>query len=432
MYSLDDAIIRQIEKNEGIFQSREEMVQIYEVWGEYEIGNKLQKFKMMVEPNTATISTLMANHVVQRRKPFVAIRLEAREHSITGIGVADQIGDLNEEINTIHNQTIDATSVSICGMFGVRPGTPAWDALEKIYPGKRIPRTSAEDIQEVGMGPLKVNSIPLEEVARSYGERRTGISDFSMGREPSAARRGTATGTMAIIQEGNKKHDYQITDCRKGLGEVGFLVLSMVQQMYPDGRDIMVLGEDAAEFSKISLAFPTDISLDAAIAVEVQTTNSNVNRQVRTQNAITQFQLVSSMYAQALQLAQLLSVPGTSPSMINLGMQMAKGATICMKDILTAFENRRADEILPDLEEIYAQIGAVGLAQGFAAAAGLGAPGGGMPGEGGGGPGGGGGGQGGPPGGGVQAQNPAGASPEGRLGGPSSTLNSEGAGFGRY
>jgi len=374
-YAVDDRIVVQIEKNEGIFASDREFVEIYEVWADTEVNGELVKVKAMVEPSLGVFAALQPNPVLNRRRPFAALRLECREHSITGLGVGDQIGDLNEEANTVHNQMIDATTVSICQMFAVRQGSPAWEALESgIYPAKRIPKVSDSDVSVIEVGPMKATSLPLEEYIRSYAERRTGISDFGLGREPSASRRGTATGTLAIIQEGNRKFDFQVSDMRRGMGEIGMTVLGMIQQVYPEGRQLEVLGPAGESFNMINVAFPEDTPLEEAVSVEVIANSAAVNRQVKRQDSISLFQIVMSLYAQSFQLAQQLAMPGQPPPLIEMGVQMAKGAKILMQDILESFENRQADEIIPDLEELYAQIGAIGFAQGFAQAAGLGGP----------------------------------------------------------
>lgn len=373
-YVIEDAIDRQLQQNEGIFRSKQEYVEVYEVWGRYEVDGKLEELKLIVEPGTYSMPLLLHNPLFNKRRPFEILRLETREHSITGIGVADMIGDINEEMNVIHNQTIDATTVSICGMFGVRAGTPAWEALEKIHPGKRVPMVSDTDIKEIGLGPLKVNSLPLEEFLRSYAERRTGISDFGLGREPSPAHRGTATGTLAMIQEGNRKFDYQVADMRRAISNIGMCILSMEAQMFPDGRIIDVLGPDGQSWSQIQLLFPEDGPLEQAVVVEVNANTAAINRQAKRQDTIALFQLIMSFYAQAIELGEKISMPGHTPPFVEMTTQMARGGEILMRELLSAFENRQADEILPDLQELYAQIGALGLATGFAQTAGMGGP----------------------------------------------------------
>lgn len=347
-----------------------ETLEIYEVWAKRRLpGKGTQIVQMVIEPRTNTLLRYRLNPYFHGKYPVVIGRLEVREHSITGLGIADQIGDLNESSNTVHNQMIDATTVSICQMFGVRAGSMTEDALTDIHPGKRIPFTNPEDIKEISLGPLKATSLPIEEVNRNYSERRSGISDFGLGREPTPSRRGTATGTLAIIQEGNKKFDYQIRDMREALGELGGMILSMIQQNNPQGIATEILGKDGQSFRPIHLVFPAD-PIDRIALVEVVAGSPSLNRQSQRQDAISLFQIMMTVYAQAAQLGQQIQMT-PSPAMQALYIQIARGAEIMLKELFNAFENRRADEIIPQLEEIYDQIGAETIAQAVAFNAGM-------------------------------------------------------------
>lgn len=366
------------DEHEGVFPSGKPTIKVFDVWGRWDVnGDGIEEeMNVVFEAVTGTILRCNPNPYFHQKRPFVIGRLEPRAHRMAGLSIADQIGDLNEEANTVHNQTVDATTVSICQMFGVRAGSPAEAALDRIHPGKKIPYTMETDIREISMGPLKTNSFSLEELARIYAERRTGISDFSMGREPNPSRRGTATGTLAIIQEGNKKFDFQIRDMRQALGEAGMMLLSMMQQMNPEGIMQKVLGADASDLKLLQLSFPKK-PLDTVVSIEVTAGTSTINRQVQRQDALSLFQLMMNFYQQALQMGQLLATPGLPPPFIHLATQIASGSKALMAEILQSFEERREEELIPDLEEIYAALGTFSLAQGAALGPGLpGAPGG--------------------------------------------------------
>lgn len=366
----------------GYWPTAYQNIELYEIWAKYKIGNRSEgELQIVMEPLTQTICRINPNPYFHRKRPFVIGRLEVREHAIPGFGVGDQIGDLNDELNTVHNQTVDATTTATVQMFKVRAGSPAEASIDQIWPGKKIPVSQQDDVTELAMGTLTTTSFPLEQQVQSYAERRTGISDFNLGREPLPSRRGTATGTMAIIQEGNKKFDYQIRDMRSGLSEVGMMLLSMMQQNNPDGVVKEVLGKDGDSFQQIKLIFPT-IPLSAAVTVDVVAGTAAVNRQVQRQDAITLYQLMMSFYQQAFQFGQLLSQPGIPPTLAQLGLELAHGGEVLMKEVLNAFENRRGDELVPSLEDIYAQLAASGVAQGIAGAPGMGGAPAGVPGAG--------------------------------------------------
>lgn len=408
----------------GFWPTVRNTCQLFEIWTKYKIPDSDRppgELHIVVDSMTGKLLRCNPNPYFHRRRPFVLGRLEVREHTVAGIGITDMIGDMNDELNTIHNQTVDATTVATVQMYKVRAGSPAEAGLDQIWPGKRIPVSTPDDVQELAMGPLTTTSQPLETMVQQYAEKRTGISDFNLGREPTPARRGTATGTMAIIQEGNKKFDYQIRDMRMALGEVGSMLLALIQQMNPDGVVRQVLGRDADKFKAIKLIFP-DVPLDTAVSVEVVAGTATINRQVQRQDSITLFQLLMSFYQQSFQLGQLLAQPGIPPQLAMLGMQLAKGGETMMKEILLSFENRRGDELIPTLEDIYAQLYAGGAAQAAAQQAGMaGAPSG-AGGPGGPGPGAGAGGPAGPAGGGFPGGGPLPQGPPGGLGAPPSPL----------
>lgn len=379
----------------------DQVIETYEIWCRYDInGNgEPEELQLEIEPTGGIVLRCNPIPFFHRRRPFVIGRLEVIEHKIAGFGVADMIGDINEEVNTVHNQTIDAAKYSNLSMFTVRAGTPAWDATENLHSGLRIPVLQDTDFKGVPMGDFRASSIALEGNAHASAERRTGISDFSVGREPTPGRRGTATGTLAIIQEGNKKFDFQVRDIREALGEAGFMLLSLIDQMNPTGLVQEVLGLDGVAMESLRLSFPRDVPLHKAVSVEVVPSSAAVNRQIQRQDMVQLYQLWSSFAQQALQLGFTIQQMGQiSPALLSLITKTAKGGEVLMEEILQAFENRRKDELIPDLESIFNEIGA----QGAQLAAGLQAVGQLVQGVGGAGQGAGAGGPGQPAGGGVQ------------------------------
>lgn len=357
----------------GLLPNRSDQeIVTYEIWARYDINDDgvEEEIQLEILPDGASVLRCNALPYFHRRRPFVIGRLEVIEHQIAGYGVADQIGDINEEVNTIHNQTIDAAKFSNLSMFLVRAGTPSWDAMENLHSGLRIPMLQDTDVKPMPMGDFKVQALALEQNAHAMAERRTGVSDFSVGREPSASRRGTATGTLAIIQEGNKKFDFQVRDMRDAIGEAGFMLLSMIDQMNPDGLVQEVLGPDGTAMETMRINFPRDIPLHKAVSVEVVPSSAAVNRQIQRQDAVSLYQLWSSFAQQAIQLGFTIQQLGAiTPPLLALVSKLGKGAEVMLAEILQAFENRRKDELVPDLEEIYNEIGAQGaqLAQGLQA-----------------------------------------------------------------
>lgn len=148
--------------------------------------------------------------------------------------VPSWLKDIQEEINTIHNQRRDAVSLSLLKMWKYRLGS-RFDLNQEIYPGCMIGVLDMQDFEPVvtyehGITP----AISEEQLLNAYVERMTGISDYSAGRESAGSARATATGTIALIQNANLRIDLITRYWRNsGLRELGELIGELNKQFYP-------------------------------------------------------------------------------------------------------------------------------------------------------------------------------------------------------
>ena len=148
--------------------------------------------------------------------------------------VPSWLKDIQDEINTIHNQRRDAVSLSLLKMWKYRLGS-RFDLNQEIYPGCMIGVLDMQDFEPVvtyehGITP----AISEEQLLNAYVERMTGISDYAIGRDGESAARATATGTIALIRNANLRIDLIIRYWRNsGLKELGELIGELNKQFYP-------------------------------------------------------------------------------------------------------------------------------------------------------------------------------------------------------
>lgn len=142
--------------------------------------------------------------------------------------------DIQDEINTIHNQRRDAVSLSLLKMWKYRLGS-RFDTNQELYPGCMIGVLDMQDFEPIvtyenGITP----AISEEQLLNQYVERMTGITDYSYGRESASTSRPTATGTLALIQNANIRIDLIARYWRNGgLRELGKFIGELNQQFYP-------------------------------------------------------------------------------------------------------------------------------------------------------------------------------------------------------
>src|SRR5690606_16669955 len=79
----------------------------------------------------------------------------------------------------------------------------------------------------------------VEQQAAFWAEKRSGVNAYSMGVEsPIAGSRATATGTTALINEGNMRFWVSIDDMRAAIVDLFYLTLQLEQQLRPEGTPI--------------------------------------------------------------------------------------------------------------------------------------------------------------------------------------------------
>jgi hypothetical protein len=351
-------IKEQRERHAGLDATESHLLEMIEYWTLFDIQKDNagpQKIRVAVDPNQLpdprAMKIVSLHPFMHDRWPGLATSYERRPHQLPGLGIPQQVGDLNDVLDTIHNQNLDQAHVATIDML-LHPQASAYaDAFDEIWPGKRGAVPQPDQVIPISLGSLKASSVGLEAHVRNYMERRTFMSDFSLGREPSPSRRGTATGTLAIIQEGNKHFDASIKDGRRELTEGGYQILELCAQLMPREDIVAALGEDVAADVEEVIRGTGPIRM--SVGLEVAATSATINRDVQRQNSILLFNIWVGYADRLWRLAQQLLDPRAAqiPGMRRLGQILSEKAGNLMTDIARTFE-RHPDEIIPDSTEI--------------------------------------------------------------------------------
>ena len=127
---------------------------------------------------------------------------------------------------------------------------------QEIYPGAKMFLNDLNDAAPFDMGDVHQSTIVEENLAMSYLERLTGISDYNLGRPGASGKGKTATGTLAVLQEGNLRFDIIIKRVQEALKEMAYQTIQLCQQYYPEQMDYQrhILGQDVKQvaFEKVT------------------------------------------------------------------------------------------------------------------------------------------------------------------------------------
>lgn len=340
----------EIRKYENQVIPRQKLNGLYEVWATIPThGKRSLPDKVVLTFHKPTRSLLRAiyNPNITGYRPFVKAKFIEREGELEGQGISARLADLQAEITTIHCQQVDNATLANTRFFVgkrgvVRPNTRVW-------PGRFLTVPDPDkDVKVVQLGDVYNSMNRLSTEILAFSERASGVSDPFLGRESSVVgTRATATGTLAILQEGNRRFDLNVRDIRDALGTCGRMVLELNQQYRPKGLAYFVQGQDGV-LTEAMLDMPNEFLL-SRLSVELTASTATINRAVEQQGLMTLLGLLGQYYQQILQLAMLMAQPNLPSQARELMGQMMEGGRYVMQRLLQTFDVKNIDAVLPTM-----------------------------------------------------------------------------------
>jgi len=326
---------------------RDKLNTLYEIYGDLPLGGSDLPVPVMItyHHETKTVARCVYNPDVMGERPFKKGKFIDREGKRDGIGISRQLALLQEEISTLHNQQVDNATLANTRFFigrrgVVRNGTKVWPGRFLTVPDP------ARDIITLPMADVYPSMRQLETSCLAYSERRSGVADYQLGRESNVmGNRATATGTLALIQEGNRRFDLNVRDVRDCLGAVGKKLLLLNAQFRPSGMAYFVKGQDGELIEQV-LNLPDEFLADG-IGMELTASTATINREIEKQGLMAMMGTLTQYYQQLIQISGIAMNPQTPPPVQQMAVQMADGARYLMSMIVQTYEIRAVDTLLP-------------------------------------------------------------------------------------
>lgn len=339
--------VLQNELEEAAPRPRDKLNTLYEVYADLPLGGSDLPVPVMItyHHETRTIARCVYNPDVMGERPFKKGKFIDREGKRDGIGISRQLALLQEEISTLHNQQVDNATLANTRFFIGRRGVVRNGT--KVWPGRflTVPDPS-KDIITLPMADVYPSMRQLETSCLAYSERRSGVADYQLGRESNVmGNRATATGTLALIQEGNRRFDLNVRDVRDCLGAVGKKLLILNAQFRPSGMAYFVKGQDGELIEQV-LNLPDEFLADG-IGMELTASTATINREIEKQGLMAMMGTLTQYYQQLIQISGIAMNPQTPPPVQQMAVQMADGARYLMSMIVQTYEIRAVDTLLP-------------------------------------------------------------------------------------
>lgn len=359
----DERYRQQQESNRMPAESQARFFEMYEIWGKFEVppqpGKDLEGRKPDEEGLVIDDCILIYDyqHDVLCRaiynpyfsKPTYIVRIPylVQPHEAEAMGVAEMAEPFQAEASTAHNQVIDAATAGIAGIVVQKAGAN-FQPNQDIYPGARIVVDDVDDIEVIHLSQGNSTLPDAAVAAGTWSEKRTGVSVYNMGMEsPTVGSRATATGTTALISEGNQRFWVSIDDMREALEELFYLTIGLEQQMRPEGTPISE--------GKL-LTWPQGDARET-LGLTLSITSEKVNRDLEIQNFQLLITVLNDYYAKLMQFGGMMLNPQFPPQQKQLAMQVMTAAQNLVKRFVERFDVENIDELVPAISQATDMLG---------------------------------------------------------------------------
>jgi hypothetical protein len=281
-------------------------------------------YNILYHANTKTPIISEPNPYEDHQYPFAMWSLFPRPGKMLGIGVGRLLTDLNESLNEIWNQRVNAGRIANTHVFKVRKGS-GLRPTDKIYPGKRLYLTNPQtDVLEMPIGDVKQSSYADASDIWAIADRVSSLNELMRGNESAA--RPTASGTLSLINISEENISIIGDNLRVFWSRAGRLIYSRLRQ-YASPQKLLP-SIPASQGSLFLEALGSDkIVFDLAAADE------RINPEAERQKLSTAYQMYAGYYQTLLQYAQLIASPEIPPLMKTIAANAGRAMTQFMKRI---------------------------------------------------------------------------------------------------
>ncbi len=197
------------------------------------------------------------------RSKYIIWRFKKRPNRLLGQSLYDQLIDINDEVDTQHNQRIDSRTITTVPSFK-KLNTAQFDATrrdQKFYPGVTFTVTNMQEINQFDIRQTDMTeSMSEENNLFMIADMRTGASQLRSGREISKDPRASGKKTALLLQQSNNRIDDHMRELKLGNIELATQILDLYYQYSPES--ILKFSANAYE--------PTTGEVAGQLAKEIQ------------------------------------------------------------------------------------------------------------------------------------------------------------------
>jgi len=236
------------------------------------------------------------NAFAHGRRPYrvgVYLRIPGRFY---GLSFPEVVRPVQEEMNSIHNQRVDAGTLANSLVGFIRSSSTTGPSEIRLRIGELTPVDNVQDILIPQWSRNPMEGQNEESLLWQIFERLTGITDMSLGRQPNrvgASR--TATGVSALLSEAGLRYKTTMLAFQRFWRGIMEDVFALDQQYLPPGKEFRVTGK-VPEVIRITNRSEIAGRFDLKLASNTE----NMNRQIMREDASVKLNLLMNPVLQQL------------------------------------------------------------------------------------------------------------------------------------
>jgi len=273
----------------------EDLYLIMEFWG--------KDGELVIILNDSYIIYDGGNFFDHQQIPYIPYRVNRPPLEFYGLGLILPIMSLQEELNVLRSQRRDNIDLAMNTMFTVKETSPLAGTDIVFKPGATLEVQDQDDIKQLQFHDVTQVAVQEASMIETDIKRAIGISEYIEGQVIPGMNK-TASGVMAMQNMALSRIQEHIDTLEtEVIGVLAEQFAALMKQHFNTEENIIVVDETNTAQEDIVVT-PDDILTNVDYEAESGST-SPVNKEVRIQNAITTFQIVTMP-----QITQALNMEG--------------------------------------------------------------------------------------------------------------------------
>lgn len=311
--------------------------------------NKFVPIEIYYHPEHLTVLNVRYYPYKHGRWNYFVFRYLRKKKSFYGIGVPHMLRYLQTGLDDIVNQTIDSGSIANTRYYKMKK--TAVEGPQSIFPGAQYwmdnPR---EDMIAEQLGSTYPDITNFVANMERWAQGRDAMSEDMMGQPSSILKtKGTATATVAHIQQSRGRMEASFKDVRQATQELGYQILELYQQFTDAYEWLTPEAQSLDDLQRVTWTDDAGNPIDYrdTLIIELSATRNSLNKPVEQANLLNLKNIMDGYYKQLVEFTMMMAQ--APPDAKQTLYEIAEASRILTIRILDTFDLPEAEKLVPKI-----------------------------------------------------------------------------------